>query len=338
MVSESGWRGGSRRSWSGRGLVLGCGGTLGATWMVAALAEVERALGWDVRTANVIVGTSSGSEIAALLGAGVSAEALFDAHLAVGDASTPLRRRFGAPPRSFPPLPRWALGSPALARRAVSAPTLLHLGAILPEGRGDASFVARVLDETLAPNARWVPHPATWIMTVDFDSGERAAFGSPGAPEADVRDAVRASWAVPGWFPPVTIGGRRYADGGLVSPGSPHLLAPLHLDEVVVIAPMSSHGIGRGTGLSRLERRLRAVMRRTLDREIALLRKAGTRVALVEPQEEDLAVMGGNFMDGSRRLAVLESSLRTCRPTVARALEAFTKPRASASLDLGALS
>ena len=56
-----------------RGLVLGCGGTLGAAWMLAHLVEVERALGWDARAADVIVGTSAGSELAMLLGAGVAA-------------------------------------------------------------------------------------------------------------------------------------------------------------------------------------------------------------------------------------------------------------------------
>ena len=59
-----------------RGLILGCGGTLGAAWTIAALSEVAEALSWDPRQAAVVVGTSAGSELAALLGSGVSVDAL----------------------------------------------------------------------------------------------------------------------------------------------------------------------------------------------------------------------------------------------------------------------
>ncbi|HEX6241981.1 MAG TPA: patatin-like phospholipase family protein, partial [Polyangiales bacterium] len=54
-----------------RALVLGCGGVAGAAWMVATLEELERALGWDARSADVLIGTSAGAVLAALLGAGV---------------------------------------------------------------------------------------------------------------------------------------------------------------------------------------------------------------------------------------------------------------------------
>ena len=73
----------SRRSWPTtagprRGLVLGGGGILGAAWMVGALKAVEEVHGFDPRTADYIVGTSAGSVLSALLGAGVSVEQLID--------------------------------------------------------------------------------------------------------------------------------------------------------------------------------------------------------------------------------------------------------------------
>src|SRR5688572_3583988 len=64
-----------------RALVLGCGGVCGAAWMVATLAELERALGWDARRADVLIGTSAGALIAALLGAGVSVERMVKSQL-----------------------------------------------------------------------------------------------------------------------------------------------------------------------------------------------------------------------------------------------------------------
>jgi NTE family protein len=55
-----------------RGLAIGCGGTLGFAWTAIALQAVERRLDWNARTAEVLVGTSAGSEVVALLGSGRS--------------------------------------------------------------------------------------------------------------------------------------------------------------------------------------------------------------------------------------------------------------------------
>src|ERR1700710_525679 len=57
-----------------RGLVLGAGGVLGAAWTVGALRALELSTGWDPRTAEVVVGTSAGSILAAFLSLGVSTE------------------------------------------------------------------------------------------------------------------------------------------------------------------------------------------------------------------------------------------------------------------------
>ncbi|HPJ18427.1 MAG TPA: patatin-like phospholipase family protein, partial [Actinomycetota bacterium] len=54
-----------------RGLVLGGGGILGAAWMIGALKALEEIHGFDPRTADYIVGTSAGSVLSSLLGAGV---------------------------------------------------------------------------------------------------------------------------------------------------------------------------------------------------------------------------------------------------------------------------
>ena len=54
-----------------RGLVLGAGGVLGAAWTIGALDAVAREYGWDPREAEVLVGTSAGSVLAASLGCGV---------------------------------------------------------------------------------------------------------------------------------------------------------------------------------------------------------------------------------------------------------------------------
>lgn len=305
------------RTTPSRGLVLGCGGTLGAAWTVGALHSLQRALRWDPRRAEVLVGTSAGAELAALLGGGVAVEELLAAQLADKDARPELVRHFAGPPRALPPRPALFPGSPELARRALrgSAPPLAGLSGLLPQGRCDSGWLAALADG-LAPDGGWVPHPATWLVATDFDTGRRTVFGHPDTPPVALRDALRASWAVPGWFPPVRIGGRRYADGGILSTASADLLVPPGLDEVYVIAPMSSQSPGPRRGLGRAEALLRRVMTRTLDAECAALRAAGTEVVRLEPTPADLEVMGGNFMDPRRRLTVLEMSLRTTRALV----------------------
>src|SRR5690348_15847833 len=73
-------RGVARRAGRGdsmrRGLVLGGGGVLGASWIIGALSAVEEQYGWDPREADVIVGTSAGAVLGGLLGAGVTVETL----------------------------------------------------------------------------------------------------------------------------------------------------------------------------------------------------------------------------------------------------------------------
>lgn len=287
--------------------MVGCGGTLGFAWSAVVLDAIA-ASGWDPRTAEVLVGTSAGAEAVAKLGAGVGAEDI------LGAVPTETPGRF--PPRPAPRLP--ALGLTRQALRG-NLDRLAGVAGLLPRGRADATWL-RALGDTLAGDHGWVSHPATWIMATDTN-GRRVAFGSPGAPGARLGEAIAASWAIPGWFPPVTIGGVPYLDGGTISPTSADLLAGLGLDEVVVVAPMTSMHKPPARGLARGERLLRTAMTRRLDREARVLRDEGVRVVRIEPSERDLAAMGANFMDHRRRERVLETALTTVPALVARAFE-----------------
>jgi NTE family protein len=282
---------------------------------------------WDPRNAEVLVGTSAGAEVAAMLGGGIGVEDLLAAQLGRKDARPELLRHFAAPPRALPPRPATFPGSPRLARHALgrTVPARAGLSGLLPQGRGDTGRLATLAD-FLAPAGGWVRHPATWLVATDFDTGRRTVFGHPGTRPVALRDALRASWAVPGWFRPVRIDGRRYADGGILSTASADLLVPSGLDEVYVIAPMSSLSPGPRRGLGRAEALLRRVMTRTLDAECAVLRATGTQVVRIEPTTADLDVMGGNFMDPRRRLSVLETSLRTTRAVVRNRLRSPAPP------------
>ncbi|PTR31588.1 NTE family protein [Rhodococcus sp. OK519] len=300
-----------------RGLVIGCGGTLGAAWTVAALVAVRDALGWDPRGADALVGTSAGAELVTMLGSGIGVDEILAIQL--GESIHPvLAAHLAGAPGRLPPLPKPRLGSPGLLRRGL--PTVTGLSGLLPEGGGDAGWLDR-LATGVADAGGWVAHPATWLVAMDYATGERVAFGAQGAPNATLSEALRASWAIPGWMPSVRIDDRRFVDGGAASTASADLLAGRGLDEVIVLAPMASQGRIRASGAAVLERlMLRNWMSAGLDAECAALEAAGTRVIRVDATAEDLAVLGPNFMDDRRRLATLEHSLRSTRTAVERAL------------------
>ncbi|MFF7944146.1 patatin-like phospholipase family protein [Nocardia gamkensis] len=305
-----------------RGLALGCGGVVGHAWSAVALAAVEQALDWDARDAEVIVGTSGGAEIAAALGAGLSTQEVVAASTGEGRVHPLLAEHVSRSPGRFPPRPAAAL--PALGLlRASTARGSVHpaVAAVLPRGRGDAAWL-RDYGRALAAGNGWVKHPRTWLVAADAATGGRVAFGAPSAPKADLGDALAASWAIPGWFPPVGIADRWYVDGGAVSSVSADLLAPLGLDEVIVISPMTSEQPVPGRGAARFERMLRHQMTRGLNEELEALRASGARVIRVEPGAEDLVTMGANFMDASRRPATVTTATRTAPSRVAAAIRA----------------
>lgn len=308
-----------------RGIAFGCGGTLGFTWTVAALTVLQDVLGWDPRDADALVGTSAGAEMVALLASGVSVEDLAAVQLERPEARADLVRHHHRHPGMLPPLPLPVPGNPRLALRR-DLPPLARLSGLAPAGAGDPAWLAD-LAATVAPGPGWLPHPAAWLVAMDYSTGGRVAFGSPGAPAATVSEALRASWAVPGWLPPVTVGGRRYVDGGAASTASADLLLPLGLDEVVVLAPMASRDLGPAGGLSRVERwALRNPMSAVLATEVQALRAAGTRVLLVDATDEDLEAMGPNVMNHRRRRTTFVRALRTTRATLAHELNEAAAP------------
>jgi NTE family protein len=158
----------------------------------------------------------------------------------------------------------------------------------------------------------WAPHAGVRAVAMDYESGRRVAFGADGAPPADLPAAVMASCAIPGWYQPVTIGGRRYVDGGACSATNVDLAAGLGLSEVFVLAPMVSFAVDRPTHWrARAERRWRARVTRRCLREVAKVHAGGTDVTVIGPGPEDLEAIGANLMAVERRRLVLETALAT---------------------------
>jgi NTE family protein len=296
------------------GLVLGGGGVLGQAFHAGVLVALAEA-GWDPRDAEVIVGTSAGSQIGALLRAGVSAAdlaagltgrevspagaAVLDPVRAQGRIAAPAPPRRGRPgPGSLPLLAR------LLIRPWRVRPGLLLAGAAPPGRRATDGFVAG-----LEPVFRedW-PEAPLWIPAIRLHDGARVVFGRPGAPSASVGQAVAASCAVPAFFAPPVIGGTRYVDGGCGSATNLDLAAGAGLDLVVVSSPLSLARVAPLRGVCLPARLLHRV---ELAFEAFRVRRSGIAVIAFEPDPSVQAAMGRNSMDYSRVPVVVEAARRS---------------------------
>jgi NTE family protein len=315
-----------------RGLVLGGGGVLGAAWMIGALSALSDFLDWDPRDAEVIVGTSAGSVLAAMLASGRGIEQLLNHQrgiIAPGD------EHIGFDPDTasggtLPPRPQFRMGSRSLVARSVlhprRVPVLAALAGLAPRGRGTLAAVGDLV-HAVNPDDVWPEHPQAWLIAMDYDTGKRVPFGRHGSPEASMADAVMASCSIPGWYAPLAINGRRYIDGGTLSPTSLDLLADAGLDEVYCLAPMISFDYDEPTTVvGRVERRFRRLMTKRVLHEAGKVRRRGSSVTLLGPGREDLEAIGVNLMDHRRRTAVLDIALRT----TAAALAANNPPLSAA--------
>ncbi|QEU81635.1 patatin-like phospholipase family protein [Streptomyces subrutilus] len=255
---------------SGTALVLGGGGLTGVGWECGILYGLARA-GVDLTTADLVVGTSAGSVVGAQLTSGrLTARELYERQL--GDPVGELPARLGAGL-----IARYAL---AVLRSREATAYRRRVGALaLAADTGSEAERRTVLEGRLVSHA-W-PERRLVVTAVDALTGDLRAFDKDGG--SGLVDAVSASCAVPGVWPPVTVGGRRFIDGGVRSATNADLAAG-H-DRVVVLAP-----IARGTALVPAP-----------SAQAARLRAAGARVLLITPSAAARKAFGRNVLDPARR-------------------------------------
>lgn len=311
----------------GIGLVLGAGGPVGHAFHAGVLAALEETTGWDPRRASLVVGTSAGAEVAALLRAGLGATDLCariegrPLRPEAADAAACYLRPDHGP---FPWHLSWPLARTAPAwlaarlRRRQSAAAMPGrrsghepgpwMEALLPLGRVDLRHQAEAFSR-MFPGG-WPARPL-WLVAGRLDDGQRVVFGRGDAPSTDVGRAVAASGAVPGINPPVTIDGRPYIDGGLRSTTNLDVLAEPAGNppppQVVVLAPLSC--APRRAPRSWL-RPARLVFGRRLEAEARAVGASGTKVHLFHPEGTVLRAMGVNPFSVARMQQVARAARR----------------------------
>ena len=219
------------------GLVLGGGGITGASFHFGALLALRMATGWDPSDADVVVGTSSGAAVAAIIRSG-----RLDIEALVGDVDNDAEFAAALGGRIYRRVEMRGVGRwvrhgllPGLRRPGMR----LMLGAPAPYSTdGIADWVRRAL----GPAADAWPERPTTVVAYEIESKRRVAFGTVDSPDTDLATAVAASAAVPMLFNPVTIHGKRYVDGGVASGTSADLVLGHSepLDLMIVSAPMAA--------------------------------------------------------------------------------------------------
>ena len=258
-----------------RAIVLAGGGLTGIGWELGVLLGMQTG-GIDVTAWDRIVGTSAGSVVGASLGSpdglsrltsnlGAVEPGALGAHedLVDRDLLTQINELwYGTADVTTGP------------DQAVRAEIGRLASAYLPER--EAEFVGVV--ERILPTTEW---PAALLTTaVDASDGSFRTFDA--GSDVPLAAAVAASCAVPGVFPPVTVAGHRYMDGGVGSASNAGLAAGHDL--IVVVAPVwpdtpSDHRYFQ---------------------EVAALRAADSRVVEVVLDEASAAIFGSDLIDVAR--------------------------------------
>jgi NTE family protein len=255
-------------------LVLGGGGVAGVSWLTGVLAGLADA-GQDFTAVDLLVGTSAGSTVAAQVGSGLSLEELYarqtEPALQAAEIMADVDlESFGA---------RMA----EVLRDATTIPEVLRaIGRFALDTATVSESARRAVIESRLPSHAW-PDRGLKIIAVDAESGVPRVFDKDSG--VSLVDAVTASCAVPGIWPPATIDGRRYIDGG--SRSNDNADYALGASRVLVLSPFGSVQLWPTD--------------KPLDQAVAELRATGAEVAIVEPDDASREAMGSNPLDPSTR-------------------------------------
>src|SRR5690349_9488947 len=171
-------------------VVFGTGGVLGAAWMAGALPELQERLPCPVGEADVMVGTSVGSVLAAALRCQVTIGEMIAYQRGEPAGVLAGCSVDGLTAGPWPPPPQLRAGSPRLMLASVLTPHRIHpcvgVSAWLPRGRGSHQPLRQMVqlvqahahggpagqpERSPAPARAWPLPGQTWIVAVDYGTG-----------------------------------------------------------------------------------------------------------------------------------------------------------------------
>ena len=286
-------------------LVLGGGGALGISWEIGLLAGLIDE-GIDVAGADLIVGTSAGSIVGTQIALGKTLSELIAEQMEPDDGRIGTLMAGIEPSSVLQLFMRWA------GIKEVTQETCAEIGAaaLAAQTVSEDEWVAYFEDHL--EGAAWPERPLL-LTAVDCETGAFQTWDR--ASRVSLGRAVASSCAVPGLFPPVSINGRRYTDGGVRSGTSADLARGY--DSVLIVAPIGARSDGIDPLLGRQARA-----------EAEALRSAGSSPELVFPDAATLEAMGINRMDVARRGVTTHAGIAQGRALASRLAGSWAKAAA----------
>lgn len=272
-------------------------GVAGIAWMTGLLLGMEDE-GIQLRdAADVLIGTSAGSTVAAQIAGNTSLDDLFQRQIEPARQVAEL-------------LPKLHL----LELISHAFPVLFKLTDPIERTRriGDLAANTTTVDEAVRcaviaerlPAHKW-PDRVLKIVAVDIKTGQPRIFDRFSG--IGLVDAVAASCAVPGVWPPVSIGDHRYMDGGMRS--SDNADFAMDCGSVVVISPMGAEGMTLPGSIG-------------LAAQVEALQQSGSTVIVIEPDDAARNAMGHNPLSPESRAPAAKAG-RTQGRTFAAGAKAF---------------
>ncbi|MEC3917122.1 patatin-like phospholipase family protein [Nocardia sp. CDC160] len=269
-----------------RALVLGGGGVAGIAWATGIVAGLADS-GVDVTGADLLLGTSAGSNVAAQVGSGVAVAELvrWQVDPAVQSREiVPSLDKVAALWETYAAILEETQGNPEARQRRIGALALSAETVGEPE--------RRAVIESRLPVHEW-PERDLRITTVNAETGAARVLDRNSG--IGLVDAVAASSAVPMVWPCVTLDDGRYTDGGVRTSTNTDLAAGYA--RVLVIAPMPDED---------------------LETQVAGLVAAGARVEVIVPDEASITAFGANPLDTATRVPALEAGRAQAKSDAAR--------------------
>lgn len=253
-----------------RALILGAGGNAAYAWEVALLAGMAQA-GLDCTDADLLVGTSAGARLAVQLASGASLSELLATQLSAHPKTEPLPQV---------DMKRWRAAVSHAKQAGSQTQVLKRIGALSLSTPSEGAAARREAVASMLPTHTW-PSRKLVIVAVEAETGTRRAFDASSG--IGLLEAVLASNAVPGIYPPVAFRGRHYFDGTFYSTENSDVAAACR--RVLILALRS--------GPSPL-----GVV--ALKESVEILRAAGAEVEVIHPDdttENALTAVQGNVLD-----------------------------------------
>jgi NTE family protein len=282
-----------------RALVLGGGGPVGIAWEAGVLAGLAEG-GVAAADADFIVGTSAGSVVGALAAMGREPGSIAAPIIAEADRLREVpgqvaENRPGAPNMMvlFQKMQEAASGErdPEEVRREIG------VFALEAQTIDEEQFIGGFGRQLAAASDGAWPGRGYACTAVDCETGAFVVWNAESG--VALSRAVASSCAVPGVFPPITLKGRKYMDGGMRSATNADLAKGHERTLIVALR------LGAGEMAER--------MMRPLEREIATIREAGGEVELIVPDEASVAAFGGNLMNPRHRPAAAKAGIEQGR-------------------------